>query len=191
MLVLAWQTSVRCAVWQNSTTLWTDTIAKNPGPLAFTNLGIAAVARGNIPEALQAFNIALQMNPSFAQAYNNRGSVYAGKSENDAAITDFSHAIQYQPAYAEAYINRGMAYCAENRLQEAIADFSHALSIAPQLIMAYNERGIAFAMQGQYQTALADFDSVLVHDRNNSKALDNRNYCITLFNQMQQHDNHK
>jgi len=54
-------------------------------------------------EAIAEYNIALEIDPKFAMAYNDRGIAYDNKGQHDQAIADFSKAIEINPRYAEAY----------------------------------------------------------------------------------------
>jgi len=186
VLTFSWQTFARCTVWNTSATLWSDTVKKNPSPVAFTNLGLALSTQGGDADALSCFNRALALKPNYALALNNRGVVFADMGDYNRAAMDFNAAIVHMPSYADAYVNRGMACAATGRNEAAIADFTHALALAPQAIRTYNERGIAYAMQGHYEKALADFDSVLIHDPSFAGIQDNRNRCAALLYTAQQ-----
>ena len=52
---------------------------------------------------------AIELDPKYVFAYNNRGNAYEKKGEHDLAIADFDKAIEIDPKYAFAYDNRGNA----------------------------------------------------------------------------------
>ena len=52
----------------------------------------------------------IELNPNDAQAYNNRGIVYAEKGDYDDAIQDFTKAIELDPNITTAMVNIGLAY---------------------------------------------------------------------------------
>jgi tetratricopeptide (TPR) repeat protein len=68
---------------------------------------------GGYDRAIEEFNHAIQINPKFPLAYNNRGLAYKAIGQYDRAIDDFSQAVTINPHNFEAYCNRGVAYCAK------------------------------------------------------------------------------
>ncbi|MFQ6121285.1 MAG: tetratricopeptide repeat protein, partial [Methanosarcinales archaeon] len=67
-------------------------------------------SKGKSKEAIECYDKALELNPEYAKAYNNRGNAYYYKGELDLAIEDYNKAIKLNPDLAEAYNNRGNAY---------------------------------------------------------------------------------
>jgi len=58
-------------------------------------------------EAIRVFTESIQLDPSNASAYLNRGMVYERINHIQQAIADFSKAIELAPDYAKAYYVRG------------------------------------------------------------------------------------
>ena len=75
------------------------------------------------------FNEALELNPSNAEAYYNRGSAYAHKDQYDRAISDYSKAIELNPRYEQAYNNWGLVYYYEGKHDEACSDWRRACEL--------------------------------------------------------------
>ena len=69
---------------------------------------------------------AIELDPTDAAAYYNRGIAYKALLKYDLAISDFSKAIKLDPTDAAAYYNRGIAYEAIGKTKEANADFKTA-----------------------------------------------------------------
>ena len=68
----------------------------------------------------------IEMEPSFAFAYYNRGTIYAMTGDLLAALVDFDKAIELDPSMAEAWYNRGLVLVLQNRMDEAFRDLSRA-----------------------------------------------------------------
>lgn len=66
-----------------------------------------------------------------AQAYTNRGIIYAAQGNLDQAIVDYTKAIEAGPEYIDAYYNRGLAHRQQGLKTQAIADFETCLRLAP------------------------------------------------------------
>lgn len=57
-------------------------------------------------EAVQDYTEAIRLDPTYADAYNNRGVVYCVLQEYERALGDCTEAICLDPQYAGAYYNR-------------------------------------------------------------------------------------
>ena len=155
--VLAFMTHGRCAVWNNSISLWSDVIAECPGPIAYTNRGTAYNTQGNYDRAIEDYSHAIMLNPRYALAYTNRGVAYKAKGDYRRAIDDHNTAIMLNPGYAQAYNNRGVAYYANRDNDRAIEDYTQAIVFNPHYAQAYNNRGVAFCYKREYDRAIEDF----------------------------------
>ena len=112
-------------------------------------------------KCLLVYDRAIRLNPSLAEAYNNRGVAKAALERHEDAIADFDEAIRLNPDHVGAYNNRGNAKAALERHEDAIADFDQALYLKPDYTEAYYNRGIAKAALGQYAAAIPDYDEAI------------------------------
>ena len=77
------------------------------------------------------------LDPNYARAYNNRGTVYCEKGDYDRGIVEFNRAVQLNPDYAEAYYNRGVAYKVKGLVDLAIVDLNKAIQLKPNYADVY------------------------------------------------------
>ncbi len=131
-------------------------------------------AKGQVDAAIDQYDIALELDPRFTWAHNNRGVAYYDKGGLNRAIQDFNKAISLDPKFAAAFNNRGMIYIDQNDLDRAIQDYDQALSINPKYAIAYNGRGSAFFEKGDLDRAIKDYDQAIALDRNYTNAYNNR-----------------
>jgi tetratricopeptide (TPR) repeat protein len=80
-------------------------------------------------KALKDFDAAIRLDPQDAQAFNNRGAVYAELGDHPQAIADFSTAITLQPAFASAHLNRGHSYHEIGDSANARANYQEAIRL--------------------------------------------------------------
>lgn len=104
---------------------------------------------------------ALQINPKYVDAYNNRGLIYKNMGLTEMALADYSRAIEFSPNYALVYINRGALYEFEKNYKLAINDYSQSIAINPRFATAYNNRGLAYFNLGNNQQALDDYNKAI------------------------------
>ena len=120
-----------------------------------TDLGAAYYQQGKLAIALEEFNRAAEIDPTYAQAYNGLGLVYAALNADDKADANFKKAIQVQPGSSESHNNYGSFLCAHKRYDESITQFLEAvknpLYATPNL--AYANAGICSARKNDSKNA--------------------------------------
>ena len=62
---------------------------------------------GQFDNAVSDYSKAIEISPSLAVAYQNRGSAYYQKGQIDAAMPDYNKAIELNPGFSTAYQDRG------------------------------------------------------------------------------------
>ena len=119
--------------------------------------GISYAINGQYDQAISHYNQAIEINPTFANAYISRGVAYAqSRGQYDQAISDFSKAIEISPQFAKAYKDRGFAYYKKGQYDQAISDYSKAIEINPRFADAYFNRAVAYYSKGEYEKAWGD-----------------------------------
>ena len=66
--------------------------------------------QGCYDEAIEEYTKAIELNPNYVEAYNNRACAYKKKGQYDLAIDECNKAIDLDPNLAGAYVNRAYAY---------------------------------------------------------------------------------
>ena len=136
--------------------------------------GLAKNNMGDYPAAIADFDRALEINPKYAEAYNNRGVAKHNMGDYALAIVDFNEALSIDRDFAAAYNNCGLAQSSMGEHAAAIADFDRALKVDPQYAEAYNNRGLAKTKTGDHAAAIADFDKALEINPQFADAYSNR-----------------
>ena len=73
--------------------------------------------------AIQDFQKAIALSPSFEDAYCNRGNVYYVLKKYNLAVQDYQKALELDPNDGDVYFNRGLSYLALGQKAGAFADF--------------------------------------------------------------------
>lgn len=134
-------------------------------PDLWNYLGVAYWRKGDLADALEAFNRSLSLDHNYSIAFNNRGSVYlskfmATKDQNDLdqAIGNFNQAIALDPGYASAYNGLGAAYSQAGNMEDAIHSWEKAVAINPELGFSLYNLGLAYLRKGDKNRALEYLD---------------------------------
>ena len=157
--IVTWRQSY---VYRDSTTLWMDTLKKNPRSwMSYNNLGIIVTQEGNPARGEEYFKKALSINPEHLEGYNNLGAAYTKQGRLKDAATVYEQALALQPNHPKTLNNLGIVYAKEDRLDSAIETYTKALSISPRYIEARYNLGNAFLNKGSYEEAIAAYKEVL------------------------------
>ena len=98
----------------------------------------------NYYEAIRAFGLSIQLDPSNAKAYLNRGIAYERMNNEQQAFEDYSRAIQLLPLDGKAYYMRGMLLERHKNDSEAIADLKLSAELGYKLAIDFlSKKGIA------------------------------------------------
>jgi FOG: TPR repeat len=96
------------------------------------NLGDALARKGRSDEAIGHYDEAITLQPDYADAYYNRGTVLLAKGRVDEAIADLAKALEMHPNDADAHTGLGNALLQKGSLRESIAHYATAMALAPE-----------------------------------------------------------
>jgi protein O-mannosyl-transferase len=183
LLVLGLATHARCAVWQNSLTLWDDVLDKYPDAVpALVNRGKYFGETLRQPgRALADLDRAVRLEPGAVEAWTNRGIVRCMQGELAEGIEDFTRALSIDPGHEQALADRGLAYAQTGRHEQALEDFSSALKISPETEQVWVYRGMTYAAMGKPESALEDYDHAVALNPANGQALAERAVALRLL----------
>lgn len=129
---------------------------------AFFAIGCLLSEGGKAEKALSAYDKAIQLQPNYAEVYNNRGNVKNRLGHPDDALADYDTAIRLSPHFAEAYYNRAVRKVLCEKFDAAIVDFTEAIRLNSDYTEASAHRGVAKAELGNIDKARSDLQTALV-----------------------------
>ena len=127
----------------------------------YTRAGNVYHELGDYGQAIANYTKAIELDPNYAPAYDNRGLVYADQGKYDLAISDFTKAIELKPDYAEVYYYRGKAYSQLHDYTHAFQDFEKSIELNPNNPWVYYYRGLIYANLGNKENATTDLEIAL------------------------------
>jgi tetratricopeptide (TPR) repeat protein len=132
---------------------------------------------GNYTGALADYDRAIQLNPQYAEAYNNRGNLRYIQLQNfKGALADYNKAITLRPSSTLAYVNRGNLKAEKFKdIKGAIADYDKSLAIDDDDYLVYNNRGyLKDAKLNDLSGAMADYNRSISLNPRSVLAYNNR-----------------
>jgi tetratricopeptide (TPR) repeat protein len=120
---------------------------------ALLSLGQDCERRGQIPEALQYFNQAIQLIPNFSEAYQTLGSFYFPRRDYPRAAAYFEKAVKLNPLDPSTHFYLGMCWLRMGLYRQAADQLRAARHIDPAMRGAYLEEAEALSQAGDEQAA--------------------------------------
>jgi tetratricopeptide (TPR) repeat protein len=115
----------------------------------------------SLQQKIELLNKAIQINPNYGIAYNEKGVVSLEMGEYNEAIVCFTKAIGLNLRTATVYNNIGKALIKLNKPIEAIENFSKAIELDSMYDEAYYNKGLALLKDLKFEEAIKCFDKVI------------------------------
>ncbi len=140
---------------------------------SFNNRGLALMAKGDFDEAIEQFQKALEINPSFTAAMVNLGMARMQKGETDEAIAIFQEVLEHNPENIEVENMIGNVYMNIKEYRLAERHFRNALLIEPAYTDAINSLGILYEKIGQWDEAMKEYKKTINIDPHYAEGYNN------------------
>ncbi len=104
-----------------------DIVALSSLSLAYANKALVEHKENELlPLAIKTIDLAIALNPDYAELYRIKGFIYEVQGDYFSAINQYNISLQKDPKYIPAYVNRGHAYNKQGDLYAAVLDFEKA-----------------------------------------------------------------
>jgi len=133
---------------------------------------------GEFERAEAEFKRAIDLDPNYANAYQNFGSLLIETGQTKDGIHALRRAIKIQPNHAQAFANLSAGLNIQSQHQDAAEAARRALEIAPDLADAQNNLGAALRALGDHTGAEAAYRRAASLDPTHSKAHSNLIYSL-------------
>jgi tetratricopeptide (TPR) repeat protein len=93
--------------------------------------GVQAMEQSDYDRAIAHFTRAIELDPDFAEAWNQRATALYLKERYEESARDAKRAVQFNPHHFGAWAGLGHCYAHLGKLREAVAAYERALAINP------------------------------------------------------------
>ncbi len=138
-----------------------DEVEANPSAAGYLKLGNAYAERGRFPEAQQAYEKGLKINPNDPTILANLGVTLYQMGRFSEAQAQFEKALKLKPDDAATTYLLGATFLQMGDQQQAEAQFKKALDIDPTLPEAHFGLGTLYMLQGKKDLAIKEFKTFL------------------------------
>ena len=129
-------------------------------------------------DALAAFDQACNLDSSFADAHEGRGTALFSLGRMEEALEAYARAIQLNPSYAAAFSGKGNILFASKNYAGALQAYEHAILLDPSLGDAYIGKGNALYYLGRHDEAIRAYDAALRLDPDSVAAYDGKGWAL-------------
>ncbi|MDP6653657.1 MAG: tetratricopeptide repeat protein, partial [Gammaproteobacteria bacterium] len=137
-------------------------------------LGATQDASGRSTEALQSYEKAIEVEPGYADTYNNIGILLKRLGKHEEALARFQKAVEIDPDYGDACNNLGVMLQESGEHDAAAPHFATAIKLNPNTPFFHFNYANSQRAQGKLKEALNSFDKAIGLRRGFSEAYNNR-----------------
>jgi tetratricopeptide (TPR) repeat protein len=136
-----------------------DYVAQRPQEAkAYLGLGMAYLNLLRYPDARQALERSLQLNPSLAEAEFQLGLLAGQEGNRQEAKQHWQKAVELQPHHAQALFSLGTVYLESGELAEAESAFSRSLAADPRNMKTEYDLALVLNKLGRSEEAKQHFE---------------------------------
>ena len=167
IIALAWCAHIQASYWRNGESLWGHALAVTSWNfMAHDGLGECLANRGHLDEAIDQFQLALNIAPGYREIETNLMLALTKKGRTDEAITHLQALLKEDPNDAQLHYNLGNALRKKGDSRGAIAAYEKALAIQGRYPAAHYNLGIALDQNGQIDEAIAHYQEAVKEQPN-------------------------
>lgn len=175
------QTRRQVGYWKDDEALFGHAVEVMPDNyLAHGMLADFYLEQGRLERAVEEYQAALRLWPSYAQGHNNVGTLLEQLGRPEEAVASYQTALHWWPECPEAHNNLGRMLAAEGKTDEAIAHYRAGLRGNPEMADAHVNLGVALQAKGAVDEAIQHFERGLQLNPGLSSAAEIRQRLETL-----------
>jgi tetratricopeptide (TPR) repeat protein len=145
-------------IWENSYTLWSDAVTKQPDSNTANSLmGVVFMELGMNEEALKHLHKAIQLLPFDYESRNNLGIVYGRLNEPEKALQELLMADQLKPDQYAIRVNLAVHYERQKEYEKGAEIFKDLIAKHPHDANLFYRLGMLYKKMGHYESAITQF----------------------------------
>jgi protein O-GlcNAc transferase len=127
----------------------------------YSDLGLTCERAGHLPEAVVAFQRAVEIQPDLAEAHHDLGNTLRRLDRFAEAEVILQRAVELRPDLVEAHFNLANSRLKLGKIDEAVASYRRVIELDPTQNRAYNNMGAALFDNGRQDEGMACYEQAL------------------------------
>ena len=123
----------------------------------YSNVGFSLAREGKTEEAINYYQKALSMDPSYLRALNNLETVLEKQGRAEEMIPHYLEALRLNPNDFDIHCNIGDTLLKQGKAEEAEIHFKEALRINPRSFATHTALAVMLAQEGRMDEAVGHF----------------------------------
>jgi len=120
----------------------------------FVVLEVLWIAQADLEEALDAYNRAIQLDPTNADAWLNMGAIFRKVKRLEEAFAATDRAISLNPSSSDAYLNMAVILRELKHTEKSIEASERSIKFNPENIDAWFNKGVALYELKKYEESI-------------------------------------
>ena len=129
--------------------------------------GMDLIKQNKLKEASDEFQLAIEKDPYYIEAYMNLGKVLGDLGEYQKARRSYRDVLKLNPSQAQPHVLIADLYRLEDRRDEAIYEYREASKIEPANISIRNQLALLYSQKGEVTRAIDEYQRILSVDPEN------------------------
>ena len=125
------------------------------------NLGLLFLHKGDFPEAIAHFNMALEFNPTHYEIYNYLGVAYNNWKKYQKAMSAFSRVLEVAPELLSLRYKVAIVLYNLRKYDEALEEMQHLVQLNPKFADLHYHLGVFYAHQRLFDQAQKAFSRAI------------------------------
>ncbi|MGH7452417.1 MAG: tetratricopeptide repeat protein [bacterium] len=111
---------------------WENLVENNPDQLMlWVNYGESLRRAGRVDEAIEAFQVALSIEPRFVALENNLAILYIMRGDTSKAVAHYKAILHVHPTLSDVWLNLGVVHAKSGEYEAAREAWKNVLKYAP------------------------------------------------------------
>jgi lipoprotein NlpI len=149
--------AIRCFLLLTATACFFAAVAQDSAE-AMLSRAIELYRKGEVDEAFDLANKAIEKEPRDPTGYFVRGTVFESRQQYELAVADYDHVAKTSPNLPLVYSRRGGLYFKMGRIEDSIADFDKEIKLDPTKSRNHWQRGLSYYYAKRYQEGADQFE---------------------------------
>ena len=154
-------------------------VAIKQAPEAYYNIGRICDELRLFDRGVDAYLMAIKLNPDFVEAWVNYGLVMYEQERYDDALLAYSQALKIDPNFLDALLNRGNALYKLQKFSESIDAYDAAIAIDENFADAHFNKSMPMLLLGDFESGFKEYEWRLkcASLKEASRAIDRPAWC--------------